>query len=690
MSMTLLGFAAPVFPVFVQPWTRTQSFSLHDSRQPPVSTSWRQLLSSSTRTSTFQFCAGRPLFSGICRSSSWQCPILNPALHVSAASLEVVRDGFTTTTRSEERNSLKAIPEDVQRDLSIEVLKKTTRRSKSLSKALKELHVSEYVTPIESSVTSVGTVAFLKEIDHVTTGPSLKPATTKKPKPRAKKSQRLGKAPVKASRKPRDAEEMTRVYVLDTNVILHDSNSLFHFGKHDVVLPITVLEELDKFKKGNEVINFHAREFLRRVDELTSGEFLFGDTGVPLGKGLGKIKVVIKGRVPYSSSDNLFHQVFHGDCPDHRILEVVHSLAIDRAEAAKSQGVSVDDYQKALSSVILVSKDVNLRMKARALGLSAQDYVNDSDIKTESSMYTGKRVIENAPVSVVDALYRAGVVAESELSHLLADPTPNENFIVKCGGSKSVLATYRSQEQCYVRVTKEPASRISPKNAEQAFALSALLNPEISLVTVAGSAGTGKTLLALAAALQQQHRYQQIYLARPIVPLSNRDIGYLPGDMNAKIDPYMQPLYDNLGVIKHQLSNEKDADSSKPSGKKKEKAGEKQSSSQHIKELLDSEKLVITPLAYIRGRSFQEVFFIVDEAQNLTPHEIKTIITRAGEGTKIIFTGDVQQIDTPYLDRISNGLSYLINRMTGQPLYAHITLEKGERSTLAKIATELL
>jgi PhoH-like ATPase len=197
------------------------------------------------------------------------------------------------------------------------------------------------------------------------------------------------------------------------------------------------------------------------------------------------------------------------------------------------------------------------------------------------------------------------------------------------------------------------------------------MDQSIPLVTLAGKAGTGKTLLALAAALETRARYQQILLARPIVPLSNRDLGFLPGDIQAKLDPYMQPLFDNLNVIRHQFR-------------------ENDPQAQEIRSMLEAERLVITPLSYIRGRSLQRMYFIVDEAQNLTPHEVKTIITRAGEGTKIVLTGDLQQIDQPYLDALSNGLSHLINRMVGQPIYAHVTLEKGERSPLADLAARIL
>ena len=221
------------------------------------------------------------------------------------------------------------------------------------------------------------------------------------------------------------------------------------------------------------------------------------------------------------------------------------------------------------------------------------------------------------------------------------------------------------------RVEKISAYGIVPKNAEQAFALHAILNPEIKLVTVQGVAGTGKTLLALAGAIEQRRNFKQIILARPIVPLSNKDIGFLPGDIKDKINPYMEPLFDNLKFIKNQFS-------------------EMDKKHKQIIEMQKQEKIVITPLAYIRGRSLSDIIFIVDEAQNLTPHEIKTIITRAGENTKMIFTGDVNQIDTPYLDEHSNGLSYLIDRVKGNKLYAHVSLEKGERSELANVANELL
>jgi PhoH-like ATPase len=250
------------------------------------------------------------------------------------------------------------------------------------------------------------------------------------------------------------------------------------------------------------------------------------------------------------------------------------------------------------------------------------------------------------------------------------DPYPNEYYIIR-NQSKSTLATYVADEKSFKHIQKRRAYGIDPRNAEQTFSLDALFNENIPLVTMAGKAGTGKTLMALAAALEKRSSYKQIYLARPIVPLSNRDIGFLPGDIKSKLDPYMQPLFDNLSLIQNQFEE------SSPESKR-------------IHDMVENGKLVITPLAYIRGRHLSKIYFIIDEAQNLTPHEVKTIITRAGEGTKVVFTGDPYQIDTPYLDSRSNGLTCLIDRMKGESLYAHVTLEKGERSRLAELASNIL
>jgi len=437
-----------------------------------------------------------------------------------------------------------------------------------------------------------------------------------------------------------------KMFVLDTNVILHDSKCMFQFAEHDIVIPITVLEELDSFKKGNESLNFHAREFLRAVDALAQ-QPLF-DKGVKIGKDLGNIIVKVGGE--YHEDLRL---AFETRTPDHEILNVAYRLS--RAFRRRE--------------IILVSKDVNLRMKAKALGLTAQDYRNDH-VKDISSLYTGIRLKEHVDGSLIDRMYTQPFSVSPDDLKLDEPLVPNEFLIIR-NGKKSALATYDSERSVVRRVDKQTAYGISPRNAEQAFALNALSNPEIKLVSISGKAGTGKTLLALAAALEQKKEYRQIFMARPVVPLSNKDIGFLPGDIQSKLDPYMQPLYDNLGVIQNQWAST-------------------DARHKRIREMLDDEKLVIAPLAYIRGRSLVNIYFIVDEAQNLTPHEVKTIITRAGDGTKLVFTGDIFQIDHPYLNSLSNGLSHLIDKMQGQSLYAHINLTKGERSELAEIAANLL
>ncbi|MCK4903455.1 MAG: PhoH family protein [Candidatus Marinimicrobia bacterium] len=442
------------------------------------------------------------------------------------------------------------------------------------------------------------------------------------------------------------AKDKKKLFVIDTNVILHDSSCISNFEEHDVAIPITVLEEMDVFKRGNEMVNFHARDFLRTLDKLTGDVWV--EDGVSLGEEKGKIRI----HVDHENNSPL-KSIFHENIPDHRILFSTYNL---------SKKITDRD-------VILVTKDTNLRMKAKSVGLIAQDYTTDK-VESIDKIYTGLKLIEDLPSETIDAIYKKPFYLEADKIPQIENPVPNQNFILR-NSQKSALVTYNPFEEHFKRVDKKPAYGIVPRNAEQSFALQALLDPKIPLISITGKAGTGKTILALAGALQNRQNYRQIMLARPIVPLSNRDIGYLPGDIESKINPYMQPLFDNLAVIKHQFKQNDE-------------------NFQRVNEMLDTEKLVITPLAYIRGRSYQKVYFIVDEAQNLTPHEIKTIITRAGEGTKFVFTGDIYQIDQPYLDSLSNGLTYLINRMVGQSIFAHITLKKGERSALAELASNLL
>jgi PhoH-like ATPase len=437
-----------------------------------------------------------------------------------------------------------------------------------------------------------------------------------------------------------------KIFVLDTNVILHDSSCIYQFENHDIVIPITVMEELDQFKKGNQALNFHAREFVRSLDALSEDKIFNG--GVQLGAGQGKISIALERDFHADLARN-----FSSSKPDHHILNVAFHLARENKTRA----------------VILVTKDVNLRLKAKSIALVAQDYKTDQ-VKDLAALYTGYRTEEHISSDVIQQIYDMPFEFPQIDHPFETAMLPNEYVILR-NGKSSALGAYHAGKDVIKRVEKEDAYGIVPRNAEQIFALNALMNPDIQLVTLSGKAGTGKTLLALAAALARRRSYRQIFMARPIVPLSNKDIGYLPGDIHSKLDPYMQPLYDNLSVIQSQYRESDDKN-------------------QRIKQFLEDEKLVISPLAYIRGRSLVKVFFIVDEAQNLTPHEVKTIITRAGEGTKVVFTGDIFQIDHPYLDSQSNGLSYLIEKMKGQRLYAHINLHKGERSELADLASDLL
>ena len=440
-------------------------------------------------------------------------------------------------------------------------------------------------------------------------------------------------------------KKVRKIFVLDTSVILHDHNSIKCFDEHDVAIPITVLEELDNFKRGNDTKNFEAREFIRILDRI-SKEFTLQDW-IPLnGPEMGNFKIVMENDKVENDAVKIF-----GNKNDHKILNA--ALCLKQNETN--------------SKVILVSKDINLRLKAKALNIEAEDF-ETGKIDKESALYQGKNIIENVDSDAINKLYKQGQM--EDLSCLNGNATPNGFYILK-NGKSSILSYFNPFDNVVERVEKQYVYGVKPRNAEQTFALHALMNPDVKLVTLQGVAGTGKTLLALASALEQHNMYQQIVLARPIVPLSNKDIGYLPGSAEDKINPYMQPLFDNLKFIKNQF-------------------GENEKKYRKIEEMEEDGKLKISALAFIRGRSLSNVMFIVDEAQNLTPHEIKTIITRAGENTKIVFTGDVFQIDTPYLDEQSNGLSYLIDRLKGNDLFAHITLEKGERSELANLANDLL
>jgi len=435
-------------------------------------------------------------------------------------------------------------------------------------------------------------------------------------------------------------------FVLDTNVILHDYHCLRNFEENDIYLPIAVIEELDKFKKGNEQINFNAREFIRELDSITDDNLF--TRGASIGPGLGKLFIMAN----HIESPRVF-QAFSENKPDHQILAAVDYL--------------VNKYPK--KKTVLVTKDINLRMKARSIGLLCEDYINDKVINVDvfDKMH---ETFENIDPALIDRIYssKEGLdINEFDFRSLLQ---PNDCFILK-SDRNSVLARYNPFTHTVQRVNKIRHYGIEPRNAEQSFAFEVLNDPDIKLVAITGKAGTGKTLLALASALGKLIDYKQILLARPIVSLSNKDIGFLPGSALEKVSPFMQPLFDNLNVIKHQFA----ANSTEV---------------KRIEEMQKNEQLIIEALAFIRGRSLSETYCIIDEAQNLTPHEVKTIITRAGEGTKIVFTGDIQQIDHPYLDSQSNGLVYMIDRMRGQEIFAHVNLLKGERSQLSELASNLM
>ncbi|HON17903.1 MAG TPA: PhoH family protein [Salinivirgaceae bacterium] len=437
-----------------------------------------------------------------------------------------------------------------------------------------------------------------------------------------------------------------KVFVLDTNVLLHDYKCLYNFQDNDLVIPITVLEELDKFKKGFDQINFNARQIARELTKLSTQEIF--SKGVSLGDGLGKLFIV-----PYHKASDAVQKNFPEISQDHKILAIAEFVKNTRKEP-----------------VIFVSKDVNLRLKALSIGIKAEDY--ETDKVTNMEIFSGYETITLDDTTKIANLFHTHQPIDPKEVEIPITLDCNKHFIVVQKGTETVYKLfYDLQLNRILPVIKQHAYGIEPRNIEQQFALDALLNPSIPLVSITGKAGTGKTLLALAAALEMADNFDQILLARPIIPLSNRDMGFLPGDVKEKMGPYMLPLYDNIGVIK-------------TANKKHSKQSER------IDQMLKDQQLVIEPLAYIRGRSLSNVYFIIDEAQNLTPHEIKTIITRAGDGSKIVFTGDVQQIDTPYLDQHSNGLTYLTAKMKNQPLFAHIHLQKGERSALAELASDIL
>lgn len=441
---------------------------------------------------------------------------------------------------------------------------------------------------------------------------------------------------------------MKKTFILDTNVLLHDVNSIYAFEDNDVVIPMVVIEELDNFKSEGDTRGKNARIVSRELDALRANGRL--NEGVKLPKG-GTLKIEL-------DKPNILPQILSFNKSDNAILNIAYTMA-------KKEG----SYKKNQSPVFVVTKDINMRLKAEALGLSAQDYTSDKVNYDE--LYTGVAEIEVAPEQI-DAFYRDKQLPLEEGRYY-----PNQFLILKAndGSKKSAMGRVSNSAKAVLKPlsAQDPVAwGIKPLNKEQRFAMELLLDDSLDIVTLVGTAGTGKTLVTLATGLQRtmdENAYRRMVVCRSIVPVG-KDLGFLPGTKEEKLDAWMGAIYDNLAFL---------ADRKNP------EEGEEKA---HY--LLDSGKIEIASITHMRGRSLPGQYMIVDDAQNLTPHEIKTILTRAGEGTKIVVTGDPYQIDTPYLDIESNGLTYLVDRLKGQPSYGHITFTKTERSRLADLASKLL
>ena len=458
------------------------------------------------------------------------------------------------------------------------------------------------------------------------------------------------------------AKEEKKIFVLDTNIPLQDPNCLIGFKEHDICIPITVLEELDKFKKGNETKNLNARTFLRSLSKVINNPKTCS-VGASLGSGLGKVFIEL-GSSRYPKT---MESAFMEDTPDHRILAAAISLKDKRPSY----------------SVIIVTNDINFKVKAIAMGVETEGYKNET-VTDMDKIYTSITEVKFSD-SEWNKLYQKQTSKKKKENAIFDNksfPVPaslkkyplNHLFIIKGEEGSNFRFLVRKTERLEIIQEEDlKIKEITPRNPEQSFALSALLDPQINLIALTGKAGTGKTLVALAAALHQRKIYTEILVARPAMEMSDKTLGFLPGNKEEKIDPYMMPIYDNLAVIRERIESEKEKENEQP-----------------IRDWAKANQIEVLVLNYVRGRSLSERFIIIDEAQNLTPHEIKTIITRAGEGTKIVVIGDITQIDSPYQNERRIGLSYLIDKWKGEPEFVHVHMVHGERSPLADKAGRIM
>ncbi|MGA3066970.1 MAG: PhoH family protein [Tepidisphaeraceae bacterium] len=443
-----------------------------------------------------------------------------------------------------------------------------------------------------------------------------------------------------------------KYFVLDTNVLLHNPSAIFMFADNEVIIPFDVIEELDRFKTNTDDLGRNARAVIRHLDALRQSGNLA--EGVPLKESGGRLRVVLE-----SNTDAC--PMLTGNSPDNRIICCAYGL--------NREG----------KRVVFITKDINARIKSDAMGLVTEDF--EAEKVDFERLFTGWREL-TVPSDAINRLF-----SEKELRIEIEDPHANEFFLLKdeTDPAHTAIGRLRADGTMFpVRARRGPIFGIMPRNLQQTMALDLLLDDSVKLVSLIGAAGTGKTLLALAAGLVKtlnEEVYHKLLCARPIMPLG-RDIGYLPGDKDEKLTAWMQPIFDNLSYL---LSNRLTAESNSHAGHASLSSVE-----QRIQQLMESGQVILEPLTYIRGRSIPHQFMIVDEAQNLTPHEVKTIASRVGDGTKLVLTGDATQIDNPYLDSSSNGLSYLVERLKGKAIVGHVTLEKSERSELASLVTASL